>query len=495
MTVNRFLVPALLAAAVATSPIFGDPAADGESHGPRPVHEAAPYQERPDGPFIAVDRSAMPTSPGMRVTRGAITSVQVNVDNLGDNIVGDAANEPSIAVDPTNPDRMVIGWRQFDDVNNSFRQAGWAYTTDGGDTWTFPGSINSGEFRSDPVIGVDSQGVFYYYSLFVPGGGGNFNNDIFTSTDGGVSWSAAIDACGGDKAWLTVDRTGGAGDGHLYAFWTDTFSCSASGHFNRSTDGGLTFDTPINVPDRLQFGTLDVSANGDLFLGGVGNTGFSVVRSVNAQIAGQLVTFDTTTNVDLGGSLALGGGPNPSGLLGQTWIAIDPNNDNLYMLASVDTPGNDPVDVHFVRSTDGGATWSAPLRLNDDAAGTDAWQWFGTMSVAPNGRIDVVWNDTRNATSGFESELFYTFSIDGGLTWAPNVAATPGFDPLVGHPQQSKIGDYYHMVSTNDAAHLAFSATFNGEQDVYYARFGAVETIFGDGFESGNTSSWSSTIP
>lgn len=59
-------------------------------------------------------------------------TIQVNVDENGNNIVGDAANEPSIAFDYTNPDRIAIGWRQFDDVSNNFRQAGYAYTTDGG---------------------------------------------------------------------------------------------------------------------------------------------------------------------------------------------------------------------------------------------------------------------------------------------------------------------------------------------------------------------------
>jgi len=43
------------------------------------------------------------------------------------------------------------------------------------------------------------------------------------------------------------------------------------------------------------------------------------------------------------------------------------------------------------------------------------------------------------------------------------------FDPLVGHPGQSKIGDYYHMISDENSAHLAWAATFNGEQDIYYS--------------------------
>ena len=66
------------------------------------------------------------------------TSYQVNVEPGGVNTAGDAANEPSIAVDPTNRNKMVIGWRQFDSVASNFRQAGYGYTTNGGTSWTFP---------------------------------------------------------------------------------------------------------------------------------------------------------------------------------------------------------------------------------------------------------------------------------------------------------------------------------------------------------------------
>ena len=71
--------------------------------------------------------------------------------HMGNNIVGDAANESSIAVDPTNGNKMTIGWRQFNTVNSNFRQGGWGYTTDGGIHWTFPGVLQNNVFRSDPV--------------------------------------------------------------------------------------------------------------------------------------------------------------------------------------------------------------------------------------------------------------------------------------------------------------------------------------------------------
>jgi hypothetical protein len=107
----------------------------------------------------------METSPRMISQFGVFTSFQVNVNPNGQNILGDAANEPAIAVDPTNANKMVIAWRQFNSINSDFRQSGWGYTTDAGMTWTFPGVLQNNVFRSDPVTKSDELGNFFYLSL------------------------------------------------------------------------------------------------------------------------------------------------------------------------------------------------------------------------------------------------------------------------------------------------------------------------------------------
>src|SRR4029079_16643023 len=129
-----------------------------------------------------------------------------------------------------------------------------------------------------------------------------------------------------------------------------------------------------------------------------------------------------------------------------------------------------PLDVMFTRSTDGGQTWSPPVRVNDDPVGNRAWQWFGTMSVAPDGRLEAVWNDSRTTGDSTMTALFYSYSEDGGVTWSTNEQASPVWHSMIGFPNQSKIGDYYHMVSDNQGADLAWAATFHGGEDVYYLR-------------------------
>ena len=72
----------------------------------------------------------------------------------------------------------------------------------------------------------------------------------------------------------------------------------------------------------------------------------------------------------------------------------------------------------FARSTDGGLTFSTPKRINDDPINFNKWHWMSTFAVAPNGRIDSVWLDTRNAANNTDSQLFYSYSMDGGVSWS-----------------------------------------------------------------------------
>jgi hypothetical protein len=414
---------------------------------------------------------AVATSPGLISQFGPYTSYQVNVVN-GNNIVGDAANEPSICVDPINRNKMSIGWRQFDSVSSNFRQAGFAYTANGGGTWISPGVLQRNVFRSDPVLNSDGAGHFFYLSLLQ-----NFFDDLWRSLNGGQSWTNIAGADGGDKEWFVIDNTNSPGHGFQYQAWSSDGNNYGGRQFSRSVNGGLTWMNPINLPHSPAWGTLDVDSNGNLFIGGVNlNTGqIWCVRSTNAKNGGVIPTFDQSTPINLGGNIVSGEPINPGGLVGQVFLAADRSgtttNNNVYILASVQPTGfNNGSDVMFVRSTNGGQTFSAPRRINDDPVNHAKWHWFGALSVAPDGRIDAVWLDTRNAANNTNSQLFYSYSLDGGNTWSLNVAITNSFNPFLGYPNQSKLGDYITIVSDNAGANVAYAATFNSEEDIYYVR-------------------------
>jgi hypothetical protein len=445
-------------------------AASGQSAAAPKALPSEPLEKYGDPPSFIFGNGV---SPATISPHGGFTSYQVNVNANGQNITGDAANEPSISVDPTNPNKMTIGWRQFDSVSSNFRQAGWGYTTNGGASWTFPGVLENNVFRSDPVLNSDDTGRFFYLSLLT-----TFFDNMWRSLNGGQSWTNLGPATGGDKQWFTIDNTNSSGHGFQYQSWSTAGNNYGGRQFSRSTDGGFTWMDPINIPHSIIWGTLDVDTNGNLFIGGVNpniSNQFWCVRSTNAKNAAVTPSFEQSTALNLGGDLDSGDSINPGGLAGQVFLAVDRSgtatNNNVYMLASVfPASRNARTDVMFVRSTDGGQTFSAPRKINDDPVNPNKWHWFGTLSVAPNGRIDVIWLDSRNAANNTDSQLFYSYSTDGGNTWSANVAVSEPFNPFLGYPNQNKMGDYITIVSDNAGGNVAYTATFNLEEDVYYVR-------------------------
>ena len=416
------------------------------------------------GPYL---RGLGLLSPRTIVSLPTGTSFQVNVSGTGMNMAGDAANEATMCIDPNNPNRIAIAWRQFDTTNSNFRQAGWAYSVNSGVDWTFGGTLQTNVFRSDPVLGSDAEGRFYYLSLNDPN---TFSCDMWLSTNGGANWRLLGPATGGDKEWFVIDTTPSPGHGSIYQDW-DTSSPTGTRDFTLSRDGGLTWSNPIAIPQTAYFGTLDVGPNGEVYLLGWNGSAFWLNRSTNAPNSSIPFSFDLTTQVNLGGSQQFSTGPNPVGLLGQASIGVDRSTNqsrgNIYALCSVGSSSN-ICDVMFARSTNHGGSFSAPVRVNDP--GSSSYHWFGTMAVAPNGRIDVCWYDTRGSTNINVSQLYYSFSTDAGLTWSPNRAVSVPFNTSFGWPQQQKIGDYLAVIALNDATCVAYSATYNGEEDIYFLR-------------------------
>ncbi|MBL8878793.1 MAG: hypothetical protein JNG88_06690 [Phycisphaerales bacterium] len=403
---------------------------------------------------------------------------QINVNAAGQNIVGDAANEPSLTVDPADPLRIIVGGRQFDAISSNFRQAGRAYSPDGGRNWVNPGPLDAGVFRSDPVLQSLPDGRVIYYSLTIVND--VYLCDIFYSDDGGATFAGPIPAYGGDKAWTAVDHTNSPGRGNFYAAW-DYAGCCELDRFNRSFDRGESVEAPVPLLDSPNWGTMTIDSNGAVYVCGwpeADRNAIVMIKSTNARDPLETPSWDFSRTVDLGGAILYfrNNTPNPGGLMGQPWIVADTSNTatngNLYLLCSVDPPGSRILDLRFSRSTDGGQSWSPSIEVAGEPQNSNQYQWFGTMGVAPNGRIDIVWYDTRAANQVNLSDVRYRYSTDGGLTFSAPVTIAPMFDSLIGWPDQNKIGDYIDIRSDRVGFYLAFSATYNGEQDVYLARVG-----------------------
>ncbi len=395
------------------------------------------------------------------VVRGPYRSVQVNVGASGVDVRGDAANSPSMAIDPTDPSKIVIGWQQFGKIKSNFRQAGCAFSHDGGKTWRGSRVLAPGQFRMNPLLKADSGGGFYYFSR-----SGTDSVELFRSVDGGRAFEPPKPVGGGGNFLAVIDE--------FIARNRRTVFCAWGGRFTLSTDDGQSFSEPAKLPSSFSVQALALDAKGRVFAAALQRDTVGLIRSSSVRDIPGRPMFARYPLIDVGGEIKRDAGPNPGGSLGQLQLAIDRSagriRGHMYLLCSIDPPGSDPLDVMFLRSADAGKTWTTPARVNDDAESTNAWQWFGTMSVAPNGRIDVVWNDTRRSGRENLSEVFYTFSTDAGDTWSASVPVTPEFDTFIGWPQKNNIGDRHTLISADDAAYLAYAATFNGGQDVYFLR-------------------------
>ena len=317
------------------------------------------------------------------------------------------------------------------------------------------------------MLAADDDGRFYLIEL-----GADFVScRLHISESGGTSWEPAIPARGGDKPWLAVDRH----RGHVYVAWDASYSCCGETNFARSIDAGSTFEEPVAIDPPLSLGTIAVGPDGEVYIAGIIDIAtFAVARSVDARDPTATPTF-TVAEIDLGGSFGFIDDPNPGGLSGMPWVAVGPQVGLLpapvYLLASVDPSGSDPLDVHLVRSDDGGATWSDPIVVN--AAATTGWQWFGTLDVAPDGRLDAVWYDSPNLNTPERTRVMYSSSDDNGANWSPPIVIAPEFDSHLGWPaERQRLGDYIHLHSDTLGTELVFAATYNGEQDIYSVRIG-----------------------
>jgi len=135
---------------------------------------------------------------------------------------------------------------------------------------------------------------------------------------------------GGDKQWIAIDKTAGIGRGNIYQLVSSNTNakCQSGLRFTRSTDGGLTWMPQLPLPVDVFSHTMSVDRSGSPYLFGSAITApfpppFHLVRSVDAENPAVTPTFEFLTEVDLDGVRAFAGWPNPGGLIGQAWIALD----------------------------------------------------------------------------------------------------------------------------------------------------------------------------
>jgi hypothetical protein len=129
-------------------------------------------------------------------------------------------------------------------------------------------------------------------------------------------------------------------------------------------------------------------------------------------------------------------------------------------------------DVLFRCSGRSPASWTPAKRLNDDGIGNGRRQYLPRLAVAPDGRIDAVFYDRRSDPGDRMNDVTYTYSLDAGRTFSPNVRLTteqtntligPRY-AVVSADGQTELGGRLGLLATDNGAVAAWADTRNGTQ-------------------------------
>jgi hypothetical protein len=423
----------------------------------------------------------------------------------------------ALAVDPTNPNRLLAGF----DTHQISIQSAYASSTDGGRTWAnglFPGPWTSDSLDPFGNIGVafDGTGVGYYTSQAITN---TLSGYFVLTTTNGTQWSAPAPVVVSDYsqyrhgAYLAVDpRVSGTYARRLYMFWLYTTSTEPYLHgisMRYSSDGGATWSNDIQVSSPGHEYAFSPSA----FVAADG-TVYAAFEQLDNYFIGNrpklYLNRSTDGGVTWGPDRLISGAPvTPIG--GPDWknreltligsrdcglirinhfpsiVASPLDSQTVYAVwndgrwdgvSNVCDTGSRHSDIAFSRSTDGGQTWTPAARLGNDPIGSGIDQFQPIISIRSDGLLGVTWYDRRYDPAGFLYDLVYTQSSDGGLSWSPDrrvsdVSSNPdaapdvkGIDDL-GFRRGQVFGPDFVMPTWLDTRRGFFRGDFYTDQGVF----------------------------
>ena len=411
--------------------------------------------------------------------QGGIVDQQAAADALVNNNAGSTGtanftqSETSIIAFGSN---VVIGFNDSGSYTGGANKfTGYSYSTDGGITFVDGGTLPTSSVgdAGDPVLARNElTGRIYFCTLGFSGSG---TIQVFRSDDNGLTYSAPINGTPGgsseDKQWITVDNFAGPGNGNVYLI-SRRFGGSSGIYMFRSTDDGATFGPSggVSIFGGGQGAFVAVGPDHSVYAFYYNGTSSILVRK-STDFG---VTFGTAvtvvsgliggTNGDLGLTGIRQGTSTPSSFRSSEFphAAVNPISGHIYVTYANDATGSDKADIFMKMSTDGGATWSASTRVNDDATTTD--QWMPTIAVTPNGADIGIFYYSRQEDAANNLFKYYgrTGTISGStVTFTPSfaisdVASLPEFgrDNVV---NSVYMGDYNHASATANAFHVVWS--------------------------------------
>ncbi|UCE37261.1 MAG: hypothetical protein JSW00_17580 [Thermoplasmata archaeon] len=353
---------------------------------------------------------------------------------------------PSIGVGES--DNIFIAWGDFRDSNSDIY---FTSSNDGGNSFSPNKKVNddvSNTKQYEPSIAIDNGGNIYL--AWTDQRNGNYNIYFANSTDGGNSFSPnkMVNDDGGPSQFqpsIAIDN-----EGNIYLAWTDQRNGNYDIYFASSTDGGNSFspnkmvNDDVSIPRQYE-PSMAIGNNGNIYLAWAdernGDSDIYFASSTdggNSFSPNKKVSDDTVNMIQLHPSIAIDGA------------------DNIY-IAWWDYRHGFFGDIYFAKSTDGGNSFSANKKVNDDVM--NAAQDKPSIAVDGLGNIYIAWGDNRSGNY----DIYLATSTDGGNSFSVNKKVN---DDVIGAKQK------YPSIVADSAGniYITWMDDRSGNYDIYFAR-------------------------
>lgn len=335
-----------------------------------------------------------------------VPNVLVN-DPTADATVQDTQSTTSIVLAGPN---IVVAFTDSGSLNPPTAEhfTGYAHSSNGGTSFTDNGGLPndpSGEGDDgDPVLDRNNTTGRVYLST------GGFDTgevlQVFRSNDNGQTFGAPVQvgftAIGDlqDKQWLTVDNFPGSGQGNVYIAWR---SFGDGIYFSRSIDHGDNWSAPLKLADEgtgnVQGANVVVGTDHSVHVfwldqsAGAGTA--NIVRTRKSTDQGvsfaSAVTVATLMTTGTNGNLNLDSGFDTNSF---PHAAVNPVLGDIYVTWNDDVAGADNSDVFMSWSSDGGATWAAATNISNIFDSSTNDDYMPTLAVTPDGtKVLLAWYD------------------------------------------------------------------------------------------------------
>jgi subtilisin-like proprotein convertase family protein len=373
-------------------------------------------------------------------------------------------SESDIRVNFQNP-LLIIG--ASNNIGGSGQQAQF-FSSDGGATWgqTSLPLVTGDSFHSDPTVEWTSDGTAWATTIGINSTGSVLHMRAYKSINNGQTWTFDNTFSGTqsntDKQLIWVDHSATSSfKDNLYACWHN----GAPQFVNRRTGPAGAWQTPLQISGAETTGTAigcDVTTNsaGDVFVvwPSTGNSRVIVAKSTNGAVSFGTPVIASTTfgSFDIGvpsfnsrrALIYSSLGAVKSGTKNNVYIAWTDLSGATGCTAPANEPGSSVTStcktrIWFARSTDGGATWSAKVKLNDQASLND--QFNQRLVVDPNtGQLAVMYYDTVANSGRLKADVYYQSSFDDGVTWSTALKVTSAMtdETIAGADSGNQYGDY-----------------------------------------------------